>query len=626
MRNYRLAATFLLGTALVIVFAATSLGQLPPWFKRLDANGDGKVDRQEWINGGKRPKDFARWDRNGDGFITPDEAQRADNGPLDLKLKNGQVRYAGKMEENDEMLRGKKSYTLFHIALEKGQLYQVDLSSKDFAPFLFVEDEDGELAKEENGQPAAGDQRVVFRARQKGIYRIIATSQAGVRTGDFVLLVRTGAAAARGVPDWFNQMDTDGDGQLSLQEWLKAGKSLAEFRKFDRNDDGLVTAEEVLRFINKVVELKLKSGAVTYSGKLEERENLYKGSVKHYKLFNVKLEAGQNYHMEIRTQGFPGFLLVENPANGEILKVAGFQGPNDNSLDLVPATSEVYRLVAARMPGDGDGAFVLAIRTGKPRAQAKGLPAWFKQLDADGDGQISLEEWVKGGKPIAEFRQWDHNDDGFITAAEVLRITNRPAELEFEDDEAFHAGKAEEREEHRGKKSYQIVTVKLQGGEDYKLEMQSQAFQSFLYIETAEGQPLKDGFSDNVGGRFRLSFRPDHTATYRIVATSVGGFRTGDYELTVRHVQKRVTPKGVPAWFTKMDTDGDGQLSLQEWLKGGKTIEEFRKYDHNRDGLVTAEEVLRIMRLELPDPLGTPEKKDGADKKDGPEKKAEPPR
>jgi hypothetical protein len=51
-----------------------------------------------------------------------------------------------------------------------------------------------------------------------------------------------------------------------------------------------------------------------------------------------------------------------------------------------------------------------------------GLPAWFAQFDTDGDGQIGLYEWVKGGRPVEQFRQMDRNDDGFLTIDEVLHF------------------------------------------------------------------------------------------------------------------------------------------------------------------------------------------------------------
>jgi Ca2+-binding EF-hand superfamily protein len=50
----------------------------------------------------------------------------------------------------------------------------------------------------------------------------------------------------------------------------------------------------------------------------------------------------------------------------------------------------------------------------------KELPAWFAQIDTDGDGQISLYEWRAAGKSIEEFQKIDRNGDGFLTIAEVL--------------------------------------------------------------------------------------------------------------------------------------------------------------------------------------------------------------
>ena len=37
-----------------------------------------------------------------------------------------------------------------------------------------------------------------------------------------------------GLPAWFDQLDTNEDGQISLHEWRAGGKNLDEFRTFDR--------------------------------------------------------------------------------------------------------------------------------------------------------------------------------------------------------------------------------------------------------------------------------------------------------------------------------------------------------------------------------------------------------
>jgi Ca2+-binding EF-hand superfamily protein len=56
----------------------------------------------------------------------------------------------------------------------------------------------------------------------------------------------------------------------------------------------------------------------------------------------------------------------------------------------------------------------------------EGLPPWFKELDKNNDGQVSLAEWMKAGKPLTEFAKYDLNDDGLLTPEEVYRVV-RPA-------------------------------------------------------------------------------------------------------------------------------------------------------------------------------------------------------
>jgi len=58
------------------------------------------------------------------------------------------------------------------------------------------------------------------------------------------------------------------------------------------------------------------------------------------------------------------------------------------------------------------------IRAGK--LPVKELPKWFMELDADQDGQIALYEWRAGNRDLDEFKEWDRNDDGFITAEEAI--------------------------------------------------------------------------------------------------------------------------------------------------------------------------------------------------------------
>lgn len=61
----------------------------------------------------------------------------------------------------------------------------------------------------------------------------------------------------QGLPSWFDELDTDKDGQVSLYEWRKAGKETKEFIEMDLNGDSLITADEYLRFMRlKTIDIK----------------------------------------------------------------------------------------------------------------------------------------------------------------------------------------------------------------------------------------------------------------------------------------------------------------------------------------------------------------------------------
>jgi Ca2+-binding EF-hand superfamily protein len=50
----------------------------------------------------------------------------------------------------------------------------------------------------------------------------------------------------------------------------------------------------------------------------------------------------------------------------------------------------------------------------------KELPQWFLQIPHRNPGQIALYEWKNANMPVADFRKYDRNADGFITVEEVL--------------------------------------------------------------------------------------------------------------------------------------------------------------------------------------------------------------
>jgi hypothetical protein len=74
------------------------------------------------------------------------------------------------------------------------------------------------------------------------------TKSAGADVPKPMALGRPGATSPE-LPEWFTRLDEDGDGQVGLYEWKKAGRPIAEFLEMDRNHDGFIEARELLAYL-----------------------------------------------------------------------------------------------------------------------------------------------------------------------------------------------------------------------------------------------------------------------------------------------------------------------------------------------------------------------------------------
>jgi Ca2+-binding EF-hand superfamily protein len=614
---YRIIATSLAGyrtggfTCSIRVVNPAGVGKLPKglpaWFHDLDTDGDGQIGLFEWREEGWDLAEFRHCDRNGDGFITPEEMRRHMKSPINLKLQNGRANYAGAIEEVEEATyKGKKSFKILQVQLEGGKTYQIDHASKDLQAFLHLEDADGNVLKEHSSPYIGGNSRIVYRAQRGGLHRIIATSLAGYRTGPFSCSIRVVNPAVAGLPQglatWFEQLDKDDDGQIAFLEWRRSGKKLNDFHECDLNGDGFITPEEMLRHVKKPVELKLQNGRGHFAGTIEEMaDERYQGK-RAFRVLNILLEKGQAYQFDYVSSEFYAYLYLEDP-DGNVVERNNSGGFGRNSRIIYrPRGTGIHRVIATSQDGVKSGAFTFSVRVVQGSAiLTKNVPAWFKDLDKDEDGQVALQEWRSSGKKnLNDFGDYDLNGDGFFTAEEMLRVMNRPTELKLQNGQVHYAGVVEEKAEERykGKKSFKVLNINLEGGRTFQIDHTSREFQAFLHLEDADGRPLMEHSSPTIGGNSRIVFRASKSGTYRIIATSLGGFRTGAFSFSVRVVSAASAnlPQGLPPWFTVLDLDMDGQVGLYEWRMAGLNLNEFRKYDRNGDGLITPEEMLRQVK------------------------------
>jgi Ca2+-binding EF-hand superfamily protein len=168
--------------------------------------------------------------------------------------------------------------------------------------------------------------------------------------------------------------DKNNDAVLEEREWKRLSDA---WRKTDRNRDGKLTSEEIA---DKFV---------------------------WYRQVAARSSANVASHTSSRDQA------------------AGIQGPTYTVTNTVDMASRVGASPEAARPAATD-------HTGLERKPSRywfnvrrlpeGLPVWFLQRDADGDGQVQMSEFAETWTEatVAEFQRHDLNRDGVITPKEYL--------------------------------------------------------------------------------------------------------------------------------------------------------------------------------------------------------------
>jgi Ca2+-binding EF-hand superfamily protein len=178
---------------------------------------------------------FQRFDANGDGVLTTDEM------PDDLRADRG------RWDTNRDGLIDQAEYATYHLGRlrhlsEQVVAGQIDLKLKRGGPG--TDPQPADPTRPADPIPPAD---------------VPATDTIEKRP----VVARAGRLPP-GLPDWFVKLDSDGDGQIGLYEWKTSSRPLAEFSDIDRNGDGLITPDEMLRYLTDHPDAK---SAVTTSGK-----------------------------------------------------------------------------------------------------------------------------------------------------------------------------------------------------------------------------------------------------------------------------------------------------------------------------------------------------------------------
>jgi Ca2+-binding EF-hand superfamily protein len=399
------------------------------------------------------------------------------------------------------------------------------------------------------------------------------------------------------LPAWFKKLDTDGDGKVSLAEWTKGGRSAEEFKRLDTNGDGFITPDEATRPLMRKkkppTRIELRGGRAFLRNELNLAEDGNFFGKKVYMIYLLRIEKGKTYRIEQLSKAYQSVVVLQHPTTNQIVAWGFNQKKGEPAVMTYPAPEDgVYRVIVTNQDGRTTGPFTLSVRAVNPGE--KDLPRWLDAMDADRDGQVSLREWLDAKRKREEFRKLDLNEDGFITADEAYQGSDVPQAVKKGGRVELRRGRAKLKgdvvehttEQYQGKKSFTALAIPLKRGRTYTIEMVSPEYYAFLYLESPKGAILAQHDSGGNNQIARIVHRPAESGMYRIIATSLGGFRTGKFNLTVVEGAPGASAD-LPKWFEELDTDRDGQVSMREWVAKGRKLEEFKAYDRDGDGFIT---------------------------------------
>lgn len=204
-------------------------GSQPQWGGRGGPGGGGFDPSQ--VSDQQVQERFRRYDRDNDGKISAAEAQQSD------RLRGVFQQY----DKNADGFMDATEYKAYYVEAMSGMAGQSSMSQS------WGQGQPGNWGGPEapggmggigrDGQPLEEPKPVVLRYGK----------------------------LPKELPSWFETYDTNKDGQIALYEW-RAERSAADFTPMDLNGDGLVTAEEYLRFKNPTAGSSASGGASPWGG------------------------------------------------------------------------------------------------------------------------------------------------------------------------------------------------------------------------------------------------------------------------------------------------------------------------------------------------------------------------
>jgi Ca2+-binding EF-hand superfamily protein len=377
-------------------------------------------------------------------------------------------------------------------------------------------------------------------------------------------------------------LDSDADGVLSADEIAAASDRL---KTRDADDNDLLYASEISGapaggpYGRPVVRQAQYLQPAALLGPTATADGLFTALSEQYKNADGDMIAAR-FHavpalfttLDTNSNGMLGkdevLALNDVPPHIELTVDLGPEGQG-MALNSVVAeltkTAEAKESATLELPGVR---LALTARLNPPAAANAGPmgDVYIKQLDKDSNGYLEKSELQQG--LAQQFDVWDGNEDGKVYAEEITESTQRqmvPASTQIVANVV-----------NQGNSLFQSLDQTGDGRISAR-EMRV-ARQQILQLDKDEDGQITQR---EIPATFAVSFGFGNTGNpYRVVAA--GGMPGA---ATPR------APANGPEWFVRMDRNGDGDVTLKEFL-GDEA--EFKQLDANADGFIEAKEAEAI--------------------------------
>jgi hypothetical protein len=359
----------------------------------------------------------------------------ADDKTQELKLEAGATtRVDGKLIGDDRAVDGRR-YKRYHVRLEQGKTYRIDLVStvQLFDPYLIIKDESGSVLAEDDDGGGGLNARLEYLVKKTATYQIVATTFMKDKTGEYTLSI---------------------------------------------GEKGVVVASP---------EIKLKDGQAEVKTQLADGDPMELGKVA--KVFTCSFTPGKTYRIRLESTEFDSYLTLLGPDGKKLAEDDDGAGDINAQVVWNATKSGHYRILAATLDGRV-GNFRLHISETATKV-AKTMPPIELKLAkgrASVGGQLAADDAVIGGKPYKAYR------------------------------------------------------IQLEAGKSYRIDLVSDAFDAFLYLQNKDGDKLAE--DDDSGGdvNARITYDVSEAAEFRVLACSLQSNGRGNYTLSITEVAKNDAP------------------------------------------------------------------------------------